>query len=307
MIPWQKHTILVAGVLLCVSAIAAISAYLQKAGGSIMSIEEKKKIVYERYKDDPWQRLGKPEPGDWLASFPEQGQTFDEYKKEAKNRKTPARFRIYLLPLGKIKDEKPELLEEMREYAGIFFGCDTIILSPKPMPQNTYNEERKQYNGSQILDGLIPSVPKDALALSAITMQDLYVPELNFVFGVASLSERVGVYSLARYDWGGANEKIFLRRSINVMAHEIGHVFGMNHCIFYDCVMCGSNSLAETDRRSSFLCPLCLDKLQWCLGFDMMKRYEKLAAFYKKHGLKKEEEIIKNRLNYLRSKSKKDG
>jgi archaemetzincin len=280
---------------------AALAAYLQKTRSSNMNVEQRKKIVYQQYRDDSWQKLGKPETGDWLESFPEEGQTLEEFKKDATNRKTSSRFRIYLLPLGGTKEEQPEVLEYMREYAEIFFSCETIILNSIPLPQDTYNKERGQYNGSEILDGLIASVPKDALAVAAITIEDLYVPKLNFVFGVASLSQRVGVYSLARYKQGGADEKIFLRRSINVMAHETGHMFGISHCVFYDCVMCGSNSLKESDLRSSFLCPLCLDKLKWLLRFDIIKRYEKLDAFYREHGLKEEADFIKKRVEYLLS------
>jgi len=285
-----------------ITAAAGIAAYIQK--GKDVSAETRKKLVYSLYEDDPWRKLDKPEPGDWLYSFNESGQTLDEYKSEATNKKTPSRFRIYLLPLGEIKREKGEILENMLEYSEIFLGCEIKILDPKPLPAKTYNESRKQYNANGILDAIMPSVPKDALALAAITTEDLYVPDLNFVFGVASLTSRVGVYSLARYGFGDANKKKFLRRSVNVMAHEMGHIFGMNHCIFYDCIMCGSNSLAETDRRSSLLCPLCIDKLEWCLGFDIMERYEKLESFYREHGLDEETEAVKNRIQYLRNKIK---
>jgi bacterioferritin len=37
-----------------------------------------------------------------------------------------------------------------------------------------------------------------------------------------------------------------LRRSCKVLAHEIGHMFGLSHCVFFHCLMNGSNSLAES-------------------------------------------------------------
>jgi len=44
-------------------------------------------------------------------------------------------------------------------------------------------------------------LPPDAFCLLGITPRDLYPdPSWNFVFGEASLKDRVGVYSFARYD-----------------------------------------------------------------------------------------------------------
>ena len=46
------------------------------------------------------------------------------------------------------------------------------------------------------------------------------------------------------------------------MTHEIGHMFGVKHCVYYNCAMNGSNHLQESDRRTEHLCPVCLRKLQ---------------------------------------------
>jgi archaemetzincin len=47
--------------------------------------------------------------------------------------------------------------------------------------------------------------------------------------------------------------------------------------------MNGSNSITEADGRPVFLCPNCLAKLKWNLGFDASLRYDRLEAFFKKH------------------------
>ncbi len=72
------------------------------------------------------------------------------------------------------------------------------------------------------------------------------------------------------------------------MVHEIGHVFGLPHCIDYLCVMNGSNSLDESDRQPLHLCPGCRRKLEWNRGFDIKARYRRLRAFYDRHGLARE-------------------
>ena len=82
------------------------------------------------------------------------------------------------------------------------------------------------------------------------------------------------------------------------MVHEIGHMFGIMHCIYYNCTMNGSNSYDESLGQSRYLCPVCLRKLstairglkvsQWLsdmrtacgeLGFDEdVQFYERLSA-----------------------------
>lgn len=88
----------------------------------------------------------------------------------------------------------------------------------------------------------------------SILMQDLYPgPKWNYVFGWANYKARTGVFSFGRYDpqFNGAGEKVpendlvLLKNACYVMVHEIGHMFGMIHCIFYECIMNGFNSETE--------------------------------------------------------------
>ena len=38
---------------------------------------------------------------------------------------------------------------------------------------------------------------------------------------------------------GGYATTSTLYRSCKVLTHEIGHLFGIGHCKYYDCLMCG--------------------------------------------------------------------
>lgn len=132
----------------------------------------------------------------------------------------------------------------------------------------------------------------------AVTMTDLYPdPKWNYVFGMASLEDRVGVFSFARYSH--KDPKQVLRRAAKVLTHETGHMFGIEHCIFYECNMNGGNHLREMDGTPLHLCPVCLRKMQHAVGFDLKVRYQKLLNFYTKHGLKVEGEWTKKRLKRL--------
>ena len=61
-------------------------------------------------------------------------------------------------------------------------------------------------------------------------------------------------------------------------------MFGVKHCIYFDCVMCGSNNEKEAAAQPAFLCPIELRKLQHCLGFNVHRRYEGLRALASQFG-----------------------
>ena len=62
-------------------------------------------------------------------------------------------------------------------------------------------------------------------------------------------------------------------------------MFGHGHCIFYECLMLGTNHLEQTDRNPIVFCPVCYRKLWKCLKFDHVKRYSALVECSKKFGV----------------------
>ena len=163
----------------------------------------------------------------------------------------------------------------------------------------------RQFHTAFFLRTLLPPrVPDDAVCLVAVTLADLYPGRnWNFVFGQASLRERVGVYSIARFfaafwdeEETGETRRQALRRSFKLVVHEVGHTFGLVHCIEYECNMNGSNSLEESDVRPLRLCPPCLKKLQWNRGFDVVARYRGLLVFYERNALDEEAAWTRKRI-----------
>ena len=262
---------------------------------------------------DDWKRLGEPQPGDWLYSFPEPGQTFAEYKREVRNRKTKERNKMCVVPLGGIVKQHPELAAKVARFLSIFFDCETNEIPAQALPKIAYNSRRRQYDASAVLDRvMLPLVGErgDVLGMMGLASEDLYHGDLNFVFGVASLDQRVGVHSVCRfYRWipeGADREKVGLRRTLETGVHEMGHILSMRHCTFYECVMCGSNSLDESDRRPIFLCPVCLHKLEWNLGFDRLERYRRLKAFFEDCEFEEEAAFCERRIDELVEKTQAD-
>jgi archaemetzincin len=261
--------------------------------------------------------IPKPDPHDWLAVHPESGQTFNEFKTSRPNQPTESRRVIYLQPLGQFAADRSPSIEELREFAAAFFAMGVKALPPVSLDASKFTTRHNPNTGNlQILTGdvlqfLKTRVPSDAFCVLAITMGDLYPePSWNFVFGQASLRERVGVYSFARYDpafYGEPRtpgcETLLLRRSCKVLAHETCHMFGLAHCTYFNCLMNGSNHLAESDGRPLHLCPVCLRKLQWSIGFDVLERYRALERFTRAGGFDDEASWFSRRIEVLRSEA----
>ena len=244
--------------------------------------------------DDDFPPIQLPRPGDWLTLHTEKGQSFEEYRDSNANKTDAIHHVIYLLPIGDFDEDSSPPLEEIRAYAAAFFQMEAKLL-PAYHPHDLEFEPRKNARGGQrqvltksIMTFLKTRLPANAYCLLGITMTDLYPdPSWNFVFGEATLSDRVGVYSFARYDpvfWdkprGKDYRSLILQRACKVLSHETGHMFGLQHCIYYDCVMNGSNGMRETDDQPQRLCPVCLRKLHLATGFDAVRRYEDLDRFY---------------------------
>lgn len=257
--------------------------------------------------------LESPKPGDWLAEHKEVGQTFSEFTAYRFNQPNNIRKKIYLQPLGTFDGDKNPSLDTLRDYARAYFAMDVEVLPYIPLNKDEFTPRINRYTGrrqilsTDVLDFLRIRLPSDAFCILGVTMEDLYPePSWNFVFGQASLSERTGVYSFARYDPAFQGEprrpnygNVILKRSCRILAHETGHMFGLQHCIYYRCTLNGSNHLRESDSRPLHLCPVCLRKLQHSIGFDIVKRYEELGTFYKKYGFNEEAQWVVERLKYI--------
>jgi archaemetzincin len=254
-----------------------------------------------------------PGPGDWLAVHAERGQSFEDYVRAGPARPTAARDVIVLQPIGPFAPEDTALLETLRDYLTAFYQLHTRIAEPLPLAamgmraRDTDDERIFQYRADLIETALVPRLPSDAVAYLGITMADLYADWApQFVFGLASLERRVGVFSLARYGPRAvgapdtpASRQQLLRRALITMAHETGHMFSLPHCAAYECLMNGVGSLTELDRSTPWLCPDCLRKLYFSIGFDFAKRYRELRAFHAAHGMPDEVDWIDHRLAHL--------
>lgn len=241
--------------------------------------------------------LGDPKDGDWLDAHSEPGDTFQDYIRSNPVLPTKIRSKIYIQPLGPFSPEAQKILQLTTEYMKHYFNLD-IIVNPN-IPLSIIPEDAKRIHPSQgqlqllttyiLMDLLKPKLPENAAAMIAFTTTDLWPGKgWNFVFGQATIRDRVGVWSMNRNGDPKIDYKTVLMRTIKTAVHETGHMFSMYHCTKYECGMCGSNHQKESDRHPVYLCPECVGKLWWGFKMDPVKRYRNLMQFWEKQGFRKE-------------------
>ncbi|KAL4966595.1 archaemetzincin [Aspergillus stella-maris] len=82
--------------------------------------------------------------------------------------------------------------------------------------------------------------------------------------------------------------KTWLYRTLRTISHEICHCFGLDHCVYYACIMQGSASVAEDARQPPYLCPIDLAKVLAATGATLIERDEALLGFCERGGFRGE-------------------
>lgn len=168
------------------------------------------------------------------------------------------------LYLGATPETGREVFAAVKQLLSDGFGLSVREME-LPAVEFSFDEKRKQYASTPVLEMLIRAFPVDAARLVGLTERDLFIPVLTFVFGHAQLGGRVAVVSLARLrqEFYGLDPDtgIFLERARKEALHETGHTFGLVHCDDRSCAMSLSTRVQQIDQKRAAFCPTCLRKL----------------------------------------------
>ena len=166
-------------------------------------------------------------------------------------------YEISLLPIGDdISVLDLQILSKKLAKTFSVINPKITVLNCVEIPKRSYNPHRKQFLVDHFIKIISLSPGNKALGITTV---DLYTPDLNFIFGQAEINGKSCVISLNRLKQG-ALRNLFVSRAVKEAVHELGHTFGLKHCLDKFCVMHFSNCLADTDLKGEDFCDICKKK-----------------------------------------------
>lgn len=157
-----------------------------------------------------------------------------------------------LIPLGNID---PLVLDIVAANIQAVLGLTTDIVMPRAKPSYAYLPSRRQFDAVAILKALA-SESDGARFKLAITPFDLCIPILTYVYGESQLGGRSAVISTNRLIAHHSHEQTY-NRIAKISVHEVGHIFGLEHCWEASCLMRFSKQLDQLDQLPMHFCSAC--------------------------------------------------
>ena len=179
---------------------------------------------------------------------------------------------ITICPIGSVEKG---ILEHISECISLRCNLTCNFFAGMDNPKYAYNDSRRQYDSKMILRHLLRECPHNALKFIGVTSVDLYVPILQFVFGLAQIEGKCSIVSLHRlypqfYD-RPPDPGLLLKRVEKTVLHELGHTFGITHCRDRRCVMYSSTRIEDTDFKQPAFCPTCSELFKWHLEKNLQQ------------------------------------
>ena len=169
---------------------------------------------------------------------------------------------IVLITVGRIDRQ---VMERLRDDLSTALNREVSLGKEMPEPDYALNAKRNQYLSTTIVRRMLKETTyAEYEKILGVVDHDLYVPELNFVFGEAGRKAAVISLTRLRQEFYGMPEDkhLFYRRALTEAVHELGHTYGLSHCSNPGCVMFFSNSLPDTDRKGFDFCQSCRGRVK---------------------------------------------
>jgi len=163
--------------------------------------------------------------------------------------------------ISPIKDIPDWVIDTLTENMPDIFGFETVVDPLLADISFAYDEDRKQYYSTKILERLEKKAPPDGIKVLGVTREDLFIPILTHVYGEAQLNGKASIISTARLimyqNDDGTSMENGRSRLIKEAAHELGHAFDLRHCDDARCIMHYCRRLEEVDQKTTRFCRYC--------------------------------------------------
>lgn len=146
------------------------------------------------------------------------------------------------------------------------FSSTINVIDLKINLDDFFSIEREQYFSTQIIAEAVKLTDNFNGKIILLTDVDIFVPVLTFIFGEAQLNGKHSILSVCRlheeFYSGVSDEHLLFERTVKEALHELGHCYGLRHCVDWDCVMHSSPGIEEVDIKGMTFCRNCISKVE---------------------------------------------
>ncbi|SHE80610.1 archaemetzincin [Mariniphaga anaerophila] len=169
---------------------------------------------------------------------------------------------ILLISFGQFEQD---LLQQIAAEVQAVFGIPVEVESGYADLSKFYDPARRQYDGNLLIQFIHSEYGADHRKTIGLFRVDLFIPILTYIIGQAIYKGNAGVVSVFRLKselYGlKKDDDLLFDRFVKEIIHELGHTFGLTHCISPACVMRPSTYIEDVDQKEAAFCAKCRKKL----------------------------------------------
>jgi archaemetzincin len=200
-----------------------------------------------------------------IASMEKTSQALPQQTKDVSQPYTSFKQEILLQPVGPVP---AEIMESLQARLGMQFEDLRFELASKSLslPMHILDKSRDQFRSPQVISWIEENCEKsDYDKILAICDADAYSASLHFVLGEAQLGGKVAVVYLKMLRTNSKDshvgKELFFQRIHKESVHELGHIFGLEHCSLRTCPMYFSTAIDDTDFKVEQMCQSCTKEM----------------------------------------------
>jgi archaemetzincin len=158
------------------------------------------------------------------------------------------------------------VVEQVKAGIEARFDVDVVVLPERALPASAYYRPRDRYRADALLEALDREATGPYAKVVGLTACDISTSTEEHadwgVFGLGDVDGPSCVISTYRLRRGAASAALVEDRLVKAVDHELGHAFGLEHCLVPGCLMDDAEGTIRTvDAGGGRFCPACLARL----------------------------------------------